>query len=336
MTNEKKGIVFAGTMVADRLKFLEDWPRRMGLTYITSQADALGGLACNCAIDMAKLAPEVPISVIGVIGEDALGDFILDEYAKYPAINTSMVSRVGETSFTDVLTTPNGERTFLQFRGSGRLFGPDYIDFSKFDAAIMHIGYIFLLGRLDEPDPDYPTGMCRVLDDARKAGIMTSIDLVSETGDRYKDVAVPALAYADIVTINDFEVEGVTGIPLRDPDGNLIKEALEPCARALAAHGARKWSCVHMPEVAIGVDAESGEYFEAKTLSLPEGYIESSVGAGDAFAVGLLYAAYRGLPLADALWEANAVAAYSLQGRGASDAMKPLDEILAEMEQYRV
>ena len=197
MAIDKKGIVFAGTMVLDRLKFIENWPMRSGLTYITSQSDALGGLACNCAIDMAKLAPEVPISVIGVIGEDSLGDFILNEYSKYPSIDTSMVARAGETSFTDVLTIPSGERTFLQFRGSGKLFGPEHVDFTKFDAAIMHIGYILLLDRLDSPDPEYPTGMCRVLDEARKAGIMTSVDLVSESGSRYKDIAAPAFSKND-------------------------------------------------------------------------------------------------------------------------------------------
>ena len=331
----ENGVIFAGNLIVDQLKFVERWPREMGLTNITSQAKALGGLACNCAIDMAKLAPEVPLRLVGIVGNDAQGDHILNEFSKFPSIDAGMVMRAGETSFTDVITTPGGERTFFFFPGSGVLLGPEHFDFTKMKADIMHIGYILLLNKLDAPDPDYPTGMCRVLDAARKAGIMTSVDLVSESGDRYKDIAIPSFAYADIVTINDIEAEGVTGITLRDADGKLIEEALEPCVRALAELGVGKWICVHMPEIATGFDVQSGEYITARTLSIPEGFIMSSVGAGDAFATGLIYAVYRGLSLAEALFEANTVAAYSLKGIGASDAVKPLAEVLAEMEQYR-
>jgi len=335
MGTGKKGIIFAGNVIVDQLKVVESWPRQMGLTCITSQSRALGGLAGNCSLDMAKLAPEVPIRVVAVIGEDALGDFIIDELSKFPSIDAGMVMRSGETSYTDVITTPGGERTFFYFPGAGATLGPEHFDFTKLDADIMHIGYILLLAKLDAKDPDYPTGMCRVLDMAGKAGIMTSVDLVSETGDRYKDVAVPAFAYADIVTINDIEAEGVTGISLRDKDGKLLYDAIEPCARAIASFGVRKWVCVHMPEIAVGIDIKSGEYFEANTFSLPEGFISSTVGAGDAFATGLLYAAYRGRGLNEALYEANTIAAYSLSGSSASGAIKPLAEILKEMEQYR-
>ena len=331
----ENGVVFAGNLIVDQLKFVEVWPRQMGLSQITSQAKSLGGLACNCAQDMAKLAPEVPVSVIGMVGEDALGDFILDEFSKHPSIDTRMVIRSGETSYTDVITTPGGERTFFVFKGGASQLGPEHFDFSEVTADIMHIGYILLLDRLDGPDEEYPTAMCRVLDAAQKAGILTSVDLVSETGDRFKRIAAPAFAYTDILTINDIEAEGVTGISLRDKDGRLIYDALEPCVRALAGFGVKKWACVHMPEIAAGIDVESGEYITAKTITLPDGYIISTVGAGDAFATGLLYAAYRGLSLAEALDEANTVAAYSLKGIGASDAILPLAETLAEMERYR-
>ena len=335
MAGDKRGIIIAGNLIVDQLKYVDVWPRQMGLVSITKQASALGGLACNCSLDMAQLAPEVPIRVVGMVGDDALGDNILEELLKFPSIDTSMVMRTGETSFTDVITTPGGERTFFVFMGANVLLGPEHFDFTKIDAAIMHIGYILLLERLDGPDPDYPTAMCRVLDEAQKAGILTSVDIVSEEGDRFKSIAAPALAYTDILSINDIEAEGVTGITLRDEGGELNKGALEPCARALAALGVGKWVCVHMPEIAVGIDIESGEYYEAGTLSLPEGFIKSTVGAGDAFTTSLLYAAYRGFGLAEALREANAVAAYSLSCSSASGDLKPLDDIIKEMERYR-
>jgi sugar/nucleoside kinase (ribokinase family) len=336
MEGGKKGIIFAGSLIVDRLKFIETWPEEMALTTITRQANALGGLACNCTIDMAKLAPEVPVSVIGIVGDDSLGDSIIEEFSKYPSIDTSMIKREGETSYTDVMTPPSGRRTFFVFRGSNAMLGPEHFDFTNVSAAIMHIGYVLLLDKLDGPDPDYPTAMCRVLDMARKAGILTSVDVVSESGDRFKTLVRPVLAYTDILSINEFETEGVTGIKLRDESGNLIYDALQPSVKELASYGVKKWICVHMPEISVGYDIESGIYTEKIPPDVPRSYIKSSVGAGDAFATGLLYGAYRGLPLDLAMYEANSVATFSLSGLGASDALLPLNEILPEMEKYKV
>ena len=328
----KNGIAIAGNLIVDNLKFVEKWPVATGLTTITRQSKALGGLACTCSVCTAKLDPDVPIRVIGIVGEDELGDLILNEFCKYPSIDTGLVSRSGETSYTDVITEPDGRRTFFQFRGANALLGTDAFDFSKIKADIMHIGYVLLLDALDAPDPDYPTALCRVLTGAREAGILTSVDVVSEDGDRFKAIVTPALAYTDILTINDFEAASITGIPLRDAEDKLVSENLKPCARALATKGVHKWVCIHMPEIAVGIDIESDMYIEKKTVNLPEGYIRSSVGAGDAFACGLLLGAYNGLSLSDAIEQANIVAARSLAGDSAADALGTLPEVLTLMK----
>lgn len=329
-----KGIAIAGNLIVDNIKFVEKWPVVTGLTTITRQIKKLGGLACTCTVCTAKLDSSVPIRVVGILGEDDLGDLILSEFAKYPQIDTKFVTREGETSYTDVMTEPDGRRTFFQFRGANAMLGSEHFDFSKIEADILHIGYILLLDTLDGPDPDYPTALCRVLAGAQAAGILTSVDVVSEDGDRFQKIVTPALAYTDILTINDFEGSRVTGIPLRDEDGRLLAENLEPCARALAVMGVRKWVCVHMPEVAVGIDVENDRYYEKKTLKLPDDYIYSSVGAGDAFACGLLLGAYHGFSLPEAIEQANAVAAQSLAGDSGASALMPLPELRAVMKQY--
>jgi sugar/nucleoside kinase (ribokinase family) len=87
-----------------------------------------------------------------------------------------------------------------------------------------------------------------------------------------------------------------------------------------------------MPEVAVGLDIEADTYSEIKTCELPDGFICSSVGAGDAFACGLLLGAYHGLPLPEAIEQANTVAAQSLAGDSAAAALKTLPEVLAAMK----
>jgi sugar/nucleoside kinase (ribokinase family) len=201
-------------------------------------------------------------------------------------------------------------------------------------ADILHIGYILLLDGLDAPDPEYGTALCRVLKDARAHGIATSVDVVSEDSDRYASLVPPALKYADYCIMNEIEAGRTTGITIRD--GAALNEGnIEKCVRELASMGVGRWAVVHMPEMSAAYDARSGEYYAAPSLKAPDGFIVASVGAGDAFAVGMLYGAYKGWSMRESLHTASAIATYSMSGKGASDALKPIAEIMAETDTWR-
>ena len=294
----------------------------------------MGGAVCNCAVDMARLDSSLPLKTIGIVGDDEAGDFVLRQLSRYSNIDTAGVRREGSTSYTDVMTQRDGSRTFFHFRGSNALLGPEHFDFSKIEADILHIGYILLLDRLDSPDENYPTAMCRVLDNAHAHGIETSIDLVSEDSDRFSAIVAPALRYADYCIINEIEASRTTGIELRDGDtpleGNLL-----PCLRKLVSFGVAKWAVIHMPEMSCGYDSRRHEYFMEPSWNIPPGFKRSSVGAGDAFACGILFGAYNGWDLRKSLHTAGAIAAFSLSGLGASDAIKPLEDIMTEMAAYQ-
>ncbi|MFR7743602.1 MAG: PfkB family carbohydrate kinase [Acutalibacteraceae bacterium] len=60
--------------------------------------------------------------------------------------------------------------------------------------------------------------------------------------------------------------------------------------------GVAKWAVIHCPELGCGMD-EAGNYCEFESLKLPKGYIKGTVGAGDAFCAGVLYAAETDMPL---------------------------------------
>ena len=64
-------------------------------------------------------------------------------------------------------------------------------------------------------------------------------------------------------------------------------------------------------------------------LILPPGHIKGSVGAGDAFCSGVLYAAWRGQSLREALELGTAAAACSLSRPGATEGMRSCDEAMA-------
>ena len=329
------GIAIAGNLIVDYVKHIENWPARQMLTTITDMARSTGGLCCNCTLTLAKLDPGLPVKAIGLVGDDEAGGYILSQFGAHPSIDASRVLRRGATSYTDVMTElGTGVRTFFQYRGSNALLAPEHFDFAGLGADILHIGYILLLDALDGPDPDYPTAMCRVLDAAQKAGIKTSIDVVSEDGERFTKLVPPALRYADYCIINEIEASRTTGVELRGAGGAAIAENLPEACEKLMGMGVGKWVVLHMPELSCGME-RGGAFVSEPSWQIPDGFKKSSVGAGDAFASGVLYGALKGQSLAESIHAAGAVAAYSLSGNGASDAIRPLPELLAEMETYQ-
>lgn len=332
----KKGICCAGNMIVDITYPIETWPKQNELTHITEGIEhTAGGLVCNALIDLAKLDPSLPLAASGMAGHDAEGELMYRRLAEYPNIDLSMICREGRTSFSAVMSNnQTKERTFFQYAGANAHYGEDQIDWEKLDVDIFHIGYILLLPHLDEEDPEYGTRMARLLHRVQKMGIRTSIDVVSESGDRFRRLVTPALKYTDYCIINELEAQQTTGIVLRGEDGTLHPENFPKALAALKELGVSTWAVIHCPELGAGLD-EHGTYFEQKSLKLPKGFIRGAVGAGDAFCAGILYGAEMEMNLAEALKLGVCTAAASLSAVGATEGVGSLKEVRALYEQYR-
>ena len=331
----KKGICCAGNMIVDITYPIATWPRQGELTHITEGIqNSTGGSVCNTISDLARLDPKMHLVASGYAGHDAEGDFILQEMGKYPNIDLSQVRRDGRTSFTAVMSNnQTKERTFFQHAGANAYYGEKDIDWDNLDVDIFHIGYILLLPALDAEDDEYGTKMGRLLHNAQQRGFKTSIDVVSESGDRFKKLVTPALKYADYCIINELEAQQTTGIVLRDENNHLIKENLPHALKKLKELGISTWAVIHCPELGCGID-EKGAYHEVSSLKLPKGYIKGTVGAGDAFCAGILYAAETGMDMEEALKLAACTAAASLSEVSASDGVKTAEEVLKLYELY--
>ncbi len=332
----RKGICCAGNMIVDITYPISAWPKQNELVHITEGIqNSTGGSVCNTITDLAKLDPTMHLVASGFAGHDAEGDFILSEMSKCPNIDLSMVKRNGRTSFTAVMSNNlTKERTFFQHAGANAYYGEDDIDWDNLDVNIFHIGYILLLPHLDEEDPEYGTKMARLLDRAQKAGMKTSIDVVSESGDRFARLVTPALKYTDYCIINELETQQTTGVCLRDEDGTLHVENMKQALQKLHELGVSTWAVIHCPEIGCGMDAD-GNYYEFKSLKLPKGYIKGTVGAGDAFCAGVLCAAEKGMSLLDALKLGACSAAASLSEVSASDGVRTVDEVLKLYDLYK-
>lgn len=326
----REGMAFAGNLIVDRIRKIDRLPRRSELAAIRGVGRSTGG-ACNNAIGMRRLDPSMPVSIYGAVGADSEGDYILSELEKH-GVRTDAVVRRGETSFTDAyLETQINARTFFHFGGANDTLDVDDIPVDSMRARIFHIVYPLLLKTLDGPDEQYGTRMARLLCRVREAGIMTSLDVVSEDSNRYQQIVCPALRYTDYLTINELEASRITGIALAREDGSLIEENMPAALSRLIELGVSRWAVIHAPAASFGMDHD-GRFVRESGKILPPGFIAGTVGAGDAFCTGVLLAAYRNLSLREALRFGQASAIQSLRSDTPNGSMLPLEESIALYE----
>jgi sugar/nucleoside kinase (ribokinase family) len=327
--NARSGILAGGNWIVDKLKFVDTWPQQDALANILSESAGNGGGPFNVLIDLAKLGVPFPLAGVGLIGADADGEWIAAECARH-GINSARLQThpTAHTSYTDVMTVKaNGRRTFFHQRGANAFLGDEHFDFNRNPAKIFHLAYLLLLDQLDQQDAKFGTVAARTLERAQKAGFLTSIDVVSEDSYRFKELVLPALPYVDYCFLNEFEIERTTGIEIKK-EGGINHAALQKAAKTLMQGGVRKWVIVHFPDGACAVGRD-GQLHVQGSLKVPPSKIVGTVGAGDAFAAGVLYGLHEEQPIETALRYGVCAAASCLTGAGASDGICPLNECLA-------
>ncbi len=328
----KKGILVAGNLIIDIIKTIEAYPQRLSLTAIKGVERSFGGAVCNCAMDLARLDPFLPVTALGAVGADDFGQSILERFSAYPNLNRDFIITRGQTSFTDVMTEEaTGNRTFFTYKGADSTLTPEDIPWEKLEGDLFHIGYIMLLNELDKPDGTCGTVMARLLRRAQREGFRTSVDVVTESGSRYKTLVPPALKYTDYFCINETEAQNITDIPLEHLDGEVRRDRFRRACEALKGMGVGRWAVIHSPEYCAGLDEENN-FRDLVTIPLPPGFIKGSVGAGDAFVSGLLYGVYRGMALEEALRLGEATAVSSLSEKGGTEGVGTLEEVTALYE----
>ena len=314
---------------------IDGWPNEGELTTITDGITrSVGGAVCNDIVDLAKMDPQIPLTALGVIWNDEEGEFILGQLGAHKNIDLSKLKRAGRTSFTAVMCNNRSKaRSFFQYRGANALFDESFIDWDKLDCSIIHVGYILLLDALDKEDGEFGTKMARLLAHAKENGLKTSIDVVTETGNRFKKLVPPALKYTDYCVINELEAQQVTGITLRDENKTLYPQKMKSALEALKALGVSTWAVIHCPEGAYCLD-ENNVYFDTPSVPMPKSDIKGTVGAGDAFCSGILYGAWKGWDLKQSLRIANCAAVAALSEKGATEGLRTIDELLKFEEIY--
>lgn len=335
MTGTRRGIAIAGFLVADIVKTIDKYPSVGMLAKILEISMSVGGCVSNTAIDLIKIDRSLPVSVLGKIGDDEYGRFLLSSFGKY-GIECSgmMISKTQSTGFTDVMTQPGAERTFFAVRGANAEFCPDDVDISSLNCTNLHIGYINMLDEFEKPDDEYGTVMARFLREVQQKGIKTSIDVTSNADAEYADLVLAAAKYCDYVIINEVESSLLSGLsPYRD-DGSVNQENIRKTMEFIASHGVREKVIIHCKAAGFCLDVQSGSFTAVPSLLIPASKIKGSVGAGDAFCAGCLYGLYNNYDDQRLLEFASAAAACNLFAENSTDGMLSRSEIEKLYEKY--
>ncbi|HEY0945523.1 MAG TPA: carbohydrate kinase family protein [Opitutaceae bacterium] len=328
--NERAGLLAGGNWIVDHVKVIDSWPPQDTLADIVAESWGNGGSPYNILKDLARLGAPFPLAGVGLIGDDADGGRILED-CRHHQIDTTQLQRtkLAPTAYSDVMTDrTTGRRTFFHQRGANALLAPEHFDFAATRARIFHLGYLLLLDGLDRPDAA-DGGRPRTVDvlrRARAAGLMTSVDCVSENSDRFGALVKPVLPEVDLLFVNDFEAEKITGVALRgSPGGPVRRDAVERAAAELLALGVRRWVVLHFPEAVYAVERGGGAHWQP-SVRVPAAMIKGTAGAGDALASGVLYGLHEKAEVADALRLGVCAAACSLFEADCSSGLRPASD----------
>ena len=309
---ERSGILTFGSFITDRNMTIESYPAEDQATFITSRQLAAGGPGYNIAANLRRLDPAMRVECHGLIGDDENGRVVLDALARHGISPEGMtLTRKAPQIYVEVMTSQEtGRRTFFCFRGCADLLDASHTDPGASRCRIFHVGAPGLHPRLDESDPRGGNGWTRVLARARELGFRTNMEMASLEPDFLRPIVRPCLPLLDSIVINDLEGEAVTEIEIR-PGGTLDWEAAGRACRRLREMGVRQVAAIHFPEGAVAADAE-GNLHAQPSVRWPDSRIVSAVGAGDAFAAGLVYGLHEGWPVARGLKLGVSVAAVCL------------------------
>ena len=333
--NTGMGILAGGNWIIDNVKIIDVYPKEDKLANILKESNSNGGAPYSVLKAISKMGFQFPLTGIGAIGDDEKGDYILNECQKLN-IESSQIIKVqnSNTSYTDVMTVlGTGRRTFFHSRGANAHLDQSYFSFSGHKSKIFHLGYLLLLDRLDAIGSDGLTGAAKVLKEARKCGMVTSADLVSEQSERFKTIIPLALQYVDILFVNEFEAGMLSGIEICDEEGECSIVNAYQAADAILNAGVQRWVIIHFPKGAIALN-KSGEKLSQPSDKMPVEKIKGSVGAGDAFAAGVLAGVHQDWTMAKCLLLGVNVAAASLMDASSSESIVPWQECLKLGEDF--
>jgi sugar/nucleoside kinase (ribokinase family) len=295
-------VVSVGILVADVIvRPVDHLPPTGTLGLVDAIALRGGGCGLNTAGALVRLG--LRADVLGKVGADALGDFVLDLLSDRGIGRQGVLRDPGvPTSASVALVDSSGERTFLHVKGANAEVRAHEFGDAPFTGRALHIAGALVLDALDGE----PTAL--LLAEARRRGLHTSLDTVFDDSGCW-DRLLLTLPHCDLVTPGFEEARAITG------EANPLRAAARLCELGAT-----------IAAVTLGADG-----CVVSGLGRVPGYRVAAVdgtGAGDAFTAGFLYGRLAGWALERCARFANAAGALATTAVGAFEGVGDLSETL--------
>jgi len=200
----------------------------------------------------------------------------------------------------------------VNYPGTSDLLSPKHFNFALCKGRWLHLGLLGVHKTMDAQWQHFENGWVAVLAAAKQQGIATNLELVSIEQEKLRSIATPCLAYLDSLIINEYELSALSSMPVWGADGTVSIEQCTKAAKSLFSQGSMAVVVVHFPQAAVAVTAD-GKTVTKNSFQIHPSWIKSSVGAGDAFAAGVLYGMHESWSLDASLELGHATAATSLR-----------------------
>lgn len=304
-------ILCLGHLCADVItKPVDTLPERGKLLPVAEISLHTGGCGQNCSMALAKLGMDV--GIMGKIGKDGFGDFILQRLSDVGVDTRGLIQDAQHpTSASVVLSESTGERSFLHCYGANVYFTESDVDERILrECKFLVINAAFLMKGIDGK----PMG--RILKRAQELGIFTVLDTAWDPTGSWMETIAPCLPHLDIFIPSMEEAEQLTQ-----------KTDVEDMADVFFAGGC-KTAVIKMGKDGCFVKNKQEKF------TTPAFIVDAvdTTGAGDSFVAGFVAGLSLGYDLKKAAVLANAVGAHCVLGVGASSGIKALDEVIKFIE----
>jgi len=289
-------------------------PAGQGLALLEEIRITVAGTAAGTSVDLAKLGMDV--FAMGAIGQDELGNFLIDTMKRYGIDTSCLVRKSGvQTSSTMLPIRPNGERPALHVVGANGELVLEDINWDVIASAeYLHMGGSSLLPKIDGE----PTA--KILKFAKEKGVTTTFDQVAMNRPDLLDIIAPCMPYTDYFMPGFDEAQMMCGLTDRH---DVIKFFLDKGAK----HTVFK----------MGGSGSSIAWYEAtgslKEIRLPvlKTTIVDSTGCGDSYCAGFIKGLSLGWDLEKSGMLGTACGALVISGLGSDAGIKDFESTVEYM-----
>jgi 5-dehydro-2-deoxygluconokinase len=276
----------------------------------------LGGSSANIAVGLARLG--LRVGIISCLGKDALADYLLT-FLRQEGVDTEFVQLAEGYNTSLCLTEVSPSDGFLQVFYRQRA-ADQRVSVGEPELAYVRKSRMFVTNGTSLASSPSRESTAKAAKAARDAGatVVLDIDYRASSWPSAEEAGRQAgkiLRWVEVVIGNEDEVRILTGQQDRTKQ---VEAVLATGVKVLILKLGAKGVEAYTPDRSF-----SAEPFPVQVVS--------TIGAGDGFAAGFLYALFYNLPLDQCLNYGNAAAAAVVSRVSCSDAMPTLDELRSQL-----